>query len=43
WLKEQLGISSGNMPRFPEFDARGRRLEVHRCTMSKGQPLDVYL
>ncbi|CAN0008101.1 unnamed protein product [Scytosiphon promiscuus] len=43
WMKEAMGIQSSRIPQFPEYDARGRQLKVHRCTFNKGQRVDLYV
>ncbi|CAM9203366.1 unnamed protein product, partial [Discosporangium mesarthrocarpum] len=43
WVKRQLGLQSNKFPLFPEYDAKGRKLDVHRCTMNKGQSVDLYV
>lgn len=43
WMKEAMGLQSSRIPQFPEYDARGRQLQVHRCTFNKGQKVDLYV
>lgn len=40
-MKEVIGIQSSEIPQFPEFDGRGRRLMVHKCTFARGQVMDL--
>lgn len=43
WLKEAMGIQSSRIPQFPEYDARGRQLKVHKCTFERGQEMDLHV
>lgn len=43
WMKEAMGLQSSRIPQFPEYDARGRQLSVHRCTFKRGQTVDLHV
>lgn len=42
-MKSALGIQSEGIPQFPAFDAKGRKLQVHKCTFPRGQRMDLHV